>query len=400
MLRGTLGTCTQFATVIGILLSDALAIPLSTGYAWRWLFALVPLLCIIQLFTSPSLIESPKWLLGKDENSVQARVNIKRLRGFRSHDEVENEVENYIYASKKFGSIAHSPLMDIIHAYDIRELVLSAITLHVIQQFCGVSAIFYYSTEIFASSLSHPVVGTVLVAAVNVASTYVALKLMGTTERKSLLLYSSGGALVSLIVLMLALEQIIPPIFALYAMMGFVAFFGIGLGPIPWLIVAEMFPAKHVEGAMAFSCVVNWFCNFLCGVSFPFMFRAVGPLSFAPFCLVLFLGILFTVWYLPETHMKTVEEIQEHFKPSADLTPAGAPPPFQVRDMVTLVSPVIEDLASPYRCPSPGTGEGGGLLTQNDYGDTRVALRERGDEEGDGCAKLPISCLGSYQNGE
>jgi len=37
------------------------------------------------------------------------------------------------------------------------------------------------------------------------------------------------------------------------------------LGPIPWLIVAEMFSGKYVAAAMGVSSQLNWACNFIVG---------------------------------------------------------------------------------------------------------------------------------------
>lgn len=68
-LRGSLGTMTQFAMVIGILMSDVFAFQLATLTRWRYLFAVTPILCISQFFVSPFLLESPRWLLNRDENS-------------------------------------------------------------------------------------------------------------------------------------------------------------------------------------------------------------------------------------------------------------------------------------------------------------------------------------------
>lgn len=60
-LRGTLGTCTQFAQVIGILASSVLAFPLATESGWRYLFLVTPLLCVFQLLMSSFLLESPRY---------------------------------------------------------------------------------------------------------------------------------------------------------------------------------------------------------------------------------------------------------------------------------------------------------------------------------------------------
>ena len=55
---------------------------------------------------------------------------------------------------------------------------------------------------------------------------------------------------------------------ALVGVMVYVIFFEIGLGPIPWLIVAEMFEGKYVASAMSLCSQVNWACNFIIGLVF------------------------------------------------------------------------------------------------------------------------------------
>ena len=97
MRRGMLGTCTQFAIVIGILMSDVFAYPFATEQGWRWLFAVTPCLCLLQLAVSPFLLESPRWLLARDPRSLEARVVVKKLRAYRSDEEVEEEVGHYEY---------------------------------------------------------------------------------------------------------------------------------------------------------------------------------------------------------------------------------------------------------------------------------------------------------------
>ena len=52
----------------------------------------------------------------------------------------------------------------------------------------------------------------------------------------------------------------------------------IGLGPVPWLIVAEMFDSKYVATAMSMACIANWSCNFIVGVTFPYLSLYLGML--------------------------------------------------------------------------------------------------------------------------
>lgn len=96
---------------------------------------------------------------------------------------------------------------------------------------------------------------------------------------------------------------------ALAAVMLFVTFFEIGLGPIPWLITTEYFDSKYVATAMSLACIVNWGCNFLVGLLFPYLQQALGPYTFLPFAVVLVVTFVFTALYVTESYGRTVEEI-------------------------------------------------------------------------------------------
>ena len=65
------------------------------------------------------------------------------------------------------------------------------------QQLCGINAVFYYSTSFFQGIISNPLLGSTLVAFINVVATYIALKLMDNTARRTLILWSAGGMIVS-----------------------------------------------------------------------------------------------------------------------------------------------------------------------------------------------------------
>jgi len=95
-LRGLLGTLTQFALVTGILVADLLAFPFASESKWRTLFAVTPLVAVTQLLLASFLLESPRWLLGRDPSSLKARYIIKHLRGLRYDEEVETEVGHFV----------------------------------------------------------------------------------------------------------------------------------------------------------------------------------------------------------------------------------------------------------------------------------------------------------------
>lgn len=200
-------------------------------------------------------------------------------------------------------------MWDLLWNKELRPLVISSIVLQMAQQLSGINAVFYYSTSFFEGVIADPLVGTTLVAFVNVVATYVALKLMDSTERRTLILWSAGGMIFSTMLIISAIAGVTYRSVALIAVMAFVSFFEIGLGPIPWLIVAEMFDAKYVATAMSMACIVNWACNFLVGLLFPFMNQLLGAWTFGPFGAILVCAFVFTYVYLPETHGRSVEEI-------------------------------------------------------------------------------------------
>lgn len=161
----------------------------------------------------------------------------------------------------------------------------------------------------FEGIIDNPLVGTTIVGAVNVVATYFALLLMDACGRRTLILWSSGGMLICCVFVVMSLLHVFPNIIALASVNMYVTFFEIGLGPIPWLIVAEMFDAKYVTLAMAVSSQINWGCNIIVGLIFPYLVKWLGPFSFAPFAVVLALTFIYALIWLPETHGTTPEEL-------------------------------------------------------------------------------------------
>mmetsp|Transcript_17143 Transcript_17143/g.36021 ORF Transcript_17143/g.36021 Transcript_17143/m.36021 type:complete len:689 (-) Transcript_17143:398-2464(-) len=317
-LRGTLGTLTQFCLVIGIFISDLLAFPFATEHSWRILFAVTVIASIVQLICYPFLIESPRWLLSRDRGSRRARRVITKLRGLRNEHEVDIEVNHFISASHAQACDKHDDhtssgmaLMTMLKDKQIRRLLICSLVLQMAQQLSGINAVFYYSTMFFEGLIDNPLLGTTIVGGVNVLATYVALLLMENSNRRTLILWSAGGMFVSSIALVLCLLGYFTKIASLFFVITYVIFFEIGLGPIPWLIVAEMFEAKYVATAMSISSQLNWACNFIVGLVFPYLQESLGALSFVPFAVVLFMTIIFVIVWLPETKGTTPSELRD-----------------------------------------------------------------------------------------
>lgn len=317
-LRGTLGTLTQFSFVIGIFVSDLLAFPFAKDGSsyWRILFSVTAVASLVQIICYPYLIESPRWLLSRNRRCIKARHIIKKLRGLRYEHEVEMEVDHFISAAHaqscdnnddhtSSGIALASMLLD----NKIRRLLICSLVLQMAQQLCGINTVFYYSTMLFEGVIDNPLLGTAIVGGANVAATYVALLLMENTNRRILILWSATGMLISSVALTICLLGFFSNLSSVFWVILFVSFFEIGLGPVPWLIVAEMFEAKYVVTAMSVSCQVNWICNFIISLAFPYLQESLGAYSFIPFAIILLMTIIFVVIFLPETKT-TPEELR------------------------------------------------------------------------------------------
>ena len=166
-LRGTLGTMTQFAMVCGIFFSNLIAFPLKNS--WRAMFSVTAVIAAGQLLISAFLLESPRWLLNKDPNSLRARYIIKRLRGLRSEQEVEREVGNFIFgesAQHQDEGGEKNTLKELWSHPKRRNLLMSCLILQMAQQLSGINAVFYYSNSFFDGIIDDPLVGTTIVGGV------------------------------------------------------------------------------------------------------------------------------------------------------------------------------------------------------------------------------------------
>lgn len=108
----------------------------------------------------------------------------------------------------------------------------------------------YYSTSFFEGVIEDPLVGTTVVGAVNVLATYVAMRIMDSCGRRTLILWSSGGMFLCCVMIVMSLLGFLSNVLAFVAVCFYVTFFELGLGPIPWLVVSEMVSRNSYRGYM------------------------------------------------------------------------------------------------------------------------------------------------------
>uniref|UniRef100_A0A8B9H3N1 Solute carrier family 2 member 3b n=1 Tax=Astyanax mexicanus TaxID=7994 RepID=A0A8B9H3N1_ASTMX len=240
------------------------------------------------------------------------------------HEDVEDDIREMKEEADKLNQEQKVSIPELFRNPIYRQPIIIAIVMNVSQQFSGINAVFYYSTQIFKSSgVSEPIYATIGTGIINTVFTVVSLFLVERAGRRTLQMFGLGGmaicALVMTIVLQLVLSK--TPVIsyvAILAVFGFVASFEIGPGPIPWFIATELFAQDARPAAVAVGGCSNWISNFLVAMFFPI---ACGPYVFIIFLVLLLFFLLFTYFRVPETKGRTFEDIASGFAKAASSAP-------------------------------------------------------------------------------
>ncbi|GAB1296329.1 Solute carrier family 2, facilitated glucose transporter member 4 [Apodemus speciosus] len=294
-LRGALGTLNQLAIVIGIL--------------------------VAQLILLPFCPESPRYLYIIRNLEGPARKSLKRLTGWADVSDALAELKD---EKRKLERERPMSLFQLLGSRTHRQPLLIAVVLQLSQQLSGINAVFYYSTSIFESAgVGQPAYATIGAGVVNTVFTLVSVLLVERAGRRTLhLLGLAGmcGCAVLMTVALLLLERVPAMSYvSIVAIFGFVAFFEIGPGPIPWFIVAELFSQGPRPAAMAVAGFSNWTCNFIVGMGFQYVADAMGPYVFLLFAVLLLGFFIFTFLKVPETRGRTFDQISAAFRRTPSL---------------------------------------------------------------------------------
>ncbi|PPD99802.1 hypothetical protein GOBAR_DD03208 [Gossypium barbadense] len=244
-MRGSLGSVNQLSVTIGIMLAYLLG--LFTN--WRVLAVLGVLPCTILIPGLFFIPESPRWL-AKMGMMEDFEASLQVLRGFDTDISVEvNEIKRAVASSSRRTTIRFADLKRKRYWYPLTI----GIGLLVLQQLSGINGVLFYSSNIFASAgVASSDVATFGVGAIQVIATGVTTWLVDKTGRRLLLMVSSAGMTLSLLIVAVAfyVEGIVSKDSDLYGIMGilslvglvaFVIAFSLGIGAIPWVIMSEVF---------------------------------------------------------------------------------------------------------------------------------------------------------------
>jgi MFS family permease len=287
----------------------------NADYGWRWMFGsgvFPALVFLLLLFLVP---ESPRWLV-KKERRDEALAILTRVDGSEyAQTELRGIEAALAEESGQFREL-WQPWM--------RRILVLGVALAVLQQVTGVNVFLYFAPKIFESlgaGASAAMLQTILVGAVMLVFTLLAIGVVDRLGRKPLMLIGAAGMGLALTALGLAAYFRLLQWWALVFVLGYIACFAMSVGPVTWVILSEIFPTKVRGRAMGIATICLWLANYVVSQTFPMMndnpwllarFHHGFPFwVYAGFCVVLF-GVVF--FCVPETKGKSLEEIERSWK--------------------------------------------------------------------------------------
>uniref|UniRef100_A0A8D1SLT7 Solute carrier family 2, facilitated glucose transporter member 8 n=1 Tax=Sus scrofa TaxID=9823 RepID=A0A8D1SLT7_PIG len=323
--RGLLGSCVQLMVVTGILLAYLAGWVLE----WRWLAVLGSVPPTFMLLLMGCMPETPRFLLTQHKHQ-EAMAAMQFLWGSEQHWE-----EPPVGAEHQGFRLAQ------LRRPGVYKPFVIGVSLMIFQQLSGINAVMFYAETIFEEAkFKESSLASVIVGVIQVLFTAVAALVMDRAGRRVLLTLSGvvmvfstsafgtyfkltqDGPSNSSHVHLLAPVSVEPTDasvglawLAVGSVCLFIAGFALGWGPIPWLLMSEIFPL-HVKGVATGVCVLtNWLMAFLVTKEFSSLMEVLRPYGAfwlaSAFCIF---SVLFTLACVPETKGKTLEQITAHFE--------------------------------------------------------------------------------------
>jgi sugar porter (SP) family MFS transporter len=314
--RGWTVSLFQLSITVGILLAYLVDYAFADSQGWRWMFGLAVIPAAIFALGMYFLPESPRWLIRRGRQEA-ARAILSRIRDTSDVDSELREIERSFVESQEHGNWRDllSPAL--------RPALIVGIGLAVLQQVTGINTVIYYAPKIIQSagisSASGAILTTAGIGTVNVLMTIVSMWLIDRVGRRPLLLTGIAGMVATLGVLGWAFHSASPSgalsWLAVISIMVYVASFAISLGPIFWLLIAEIYPLKVRSSSEGLAATFNWGSNLVVSLTFLTLLTQIGATRtfwlYGGFAIGAW---LFSYYLVPETKGHTLEQIEAFWR--------------------------------------------------------------------------------------
>lgn len=311
--RGALVSLNQLAITIGILCSYTVDMHFAETGGWRWMLGLGVVPAMLLLLGMMILPCSPRWIVLKGRMD-QARKTLKLLRNSDNVEQELAEIQAGITEKTGWTSLFKPWLF---------PAILVGLGLALFQQCTGINTIIYFAPTIFQMAGYDTAVGaistTAIIGIANVLFTIMALPFIDRWGRRPLLLVGLTGMGLGLLLLSLAFHfgTGLPALkwLTLMSMVIYIACFAMSLGPIMWLVIAEIFPLQVRGVGSSFAVSANWFFNGVVTFSFKYMLAYFGTAgTFFIYAIMCLAGWMFVKLYVPETKGVSLESIENNLR--------------------------------------------------------------------------------------
>jgi MFS transporter, SP family, xylose:H+ symportor len=317
-IRGRLVSWNQFAIVFGILVVYFVnwfiasqgdeQWNITTGWRWMFLSAVIPALVFILLLLF--IPETPRFLVLKNKQKKALEVLRKTVGEKAAETSMKEITESLTVKSApwlSFGGL----------------LIIISILMAAFQQLTGINVVLYYAPKIFQNTgtrLDVSLLQTVLVGAVNLIFTTIAIFTVDKLGRKPLLLIGGSIMGLSMAAIGFTFNAERMGIMALIFILVYIAGFAMSWGPVMWVVLSEIFP-NSIRGAMSIATATVWITDLIISWSFPVLddnswliekfHHGFAYWLYAVICLA---AVVFVWRLVPETKGKTLEQIEKLWK--------------------------------------------------------------------------------------
>ncbi|KAJ3642656.1 hypothetical protein Zmor_025418 [Zophobas morio] len=311
--RGLLAASTGCFLVAGMLFSYSIG-PFVSIMAFNLILTGVVLVYIPAFwFFSP---ETPYYLVRENQDQKA----LKSLRYLRRRPLADLEAE-LTQIKKYLASMTEGTFLGIFQTKASIKAFIYSVALTTFQQFSGINVIFSYMQNIFDLTGSDiaPEICSIIVASVQLVSSFMSPLLSDKAGRRTLLLVSITGATICEVVLGVYFylqdnDDDVSGIgwLPVVSLVVFMMFYNFGMGSLPWAIMPEILPSNVISKASLIVTCIYWFVGWILTQYFAELMEAVGGAGsfwlFSGFC-VLF--DLFVFFFIFETKGKSLQEIQQ-----------------------------------------------------------------------------------------